>query len=147
VSEARTPGPLRVPIEPRYADYDTKGHVNNAVYLTYFEMARSKAWVDVMEGPLDFPFVMAEARVRYVSQAMVGDVLEIEIETIEIRNRAWVWKYTLIDPRDERLVASGETVQVMFDYGTRRAIAIPDDLRSRLARLTRDPMVGASVQT
>jgi len=146
VSEARAPGPLRVPIEPRYADYDTKGHVNNAVYLTYFEIARSKAWMEVMGGPLDFPFVLAEARVRYVSQAMVGDVLEIEIETIEIRDRAWVWKYTLMNPRDERLVASGETVQVMFDYKTRRPIAIPDDLRSRLARLTRDPMVSAGVQ-
>ena len=146
MSEARAPGPLRVPIEPRYADYDTKGHVNNAVYLTYFEIARSKAWMEVMGGPLDFPFVLAEARVRYVSQAMVGDVLEIEIETIEIRDRAWVWKYTLMNPRDERLVASGETVQVMFDYKTRRPIAIPDDLRSRLARLTRDPMVSAGVQ-
>jgi acyl-CoA thioesterase FadM len=54
---------MRIPLATRYADYDTKGHVNNAVYLTYFEMARQAAWVDCMGGGADFPFIVAEATV------------------------------------------------------------------------------------
>ena len=50
---------MRFPLPVRYADYDTKGHVNNATYLTYFEIARQRAWVDVMGMSRDFPFVGA----------------------------------------------------------------------------------------
>ncbi len=34
------PVPVRVPIQIRWRDLDALGHVNNAVYLTYFELAR-----------------------------------------------------------------------------------------------------------
>ena len=52
---------MRFRLETRYADYDTKGHVNNAVYLTYFEVARVeyyrafKAWK--LGVPMDDPRV------------------------------------------------------------------------------------------
>jgi len=126
---------MRLSIQARYPDYDAKGHLNNAVYLTYFEMARAKAWLEAMRQPTDFPFIIAEASVRYVSQARLGEPLEIEIATGEIRSKAWVWRYRLLDSRDDRLVAEGSTVQVMFDYATQRTTPIPDALRELLARV------------
>ena len=127
---------MRFPLGTRYADYDTKGHVNNAVYLTYFEMARERAWVDALgERSVDFPFILAEASVRYLSEAMIGDALEIEIGTAEVRTKAWVWTYTIRRSRDGVVVADGRTVQVMFDYESKRSIPIPDDLRARLPRV------------
>jgi acyl-CoA thioester hydrolase len=124
---------MRIPLATRYADYDTKGHVNNAVYLTYFEMARHQAWVERMGGNADFPFIVAEATVRYVSQAMIGEALDIEICTIEVRTKAWVWSYVIRAQADERVVAEGRTVQVMFDYEQGRTMPIPDDMRVRLS--------------
>jgi acyl-CoA thioester hydrolase len=35
-----TPFRMAVPIEVRFRDLDAMGHVNNAVYFTYFEHAR-----------------------------------------------------------------------------------------------------------
>ena len=126
---------VRFPLATRYADYDTKGHVNNAVYLTYFEMARHRAWVDGMGGDADFPFILAEVTVRFVSQAMIGEELDIEIVTTEVRNKAWVWSYVIRATRDDRVVAEGQTIQVMFDYDTARTIPIPDELRVKLSAL------------
>ena len=37
-------------IEVRFADTDAMGHVNNATYLTYCEIARIKYWTDVTGG-------------------------------------------------------------------------------------------------
>ena len=125
---------MRFELETRYADYDTKGHVNNAVYLTYFEIARNRVWV-AMGGGADFDFVLAEATVKYVSQARIGDPLEIEIVTSEVRNKAWVWAYRITNTRTSALVAEGSTVQVMYDYEARRTIPIPDDLRKQLSAL------------
>ena len=126
---------MRFPLETRYADYDSKGHVNNAVYLTYFEMARHRAWVDGMHGDADFPFIVAEATVRYVSEAMIGQPLDIEIATSDVRTKAWVWSYVIRARDDDRVVAEGHTVQVMYDYAERRTMAIPDDFRAMLATI------------
>jgi acyl-CoA thioester hydrolase len=124
---------VRFPLDLRYPDYDTKGHVNNAVYLTYFEIARAKAWRERMGQTQDFEFILGEATVRYLSPAMLGEPLDIEIITTEVRTKAWVWSYTVRCPTDDRVVAEGRTVQVMFDYTARRTIAIPEELRERLA--------------
>jgi len=124
---------VRIPLETRYADYDSKGHANNAVYLTYFEMARHRAWVDRMHGDADFPFIVAEATVRYVSEAMIGQPLDIEIVTSEVRTKAWVWSYVIRATTDDRVVAEGRTVQVMYDYESRRTVPIPDTVRALLA--------------
>jgi len=126
---------MRLPLATRYADFDTKGHVNNAVYLTYFEMARAAAWVEGCGGSADFPFILAEASVKYVSKAMIGQALDIELTTVEVRTKAWVWAYTIRDVSDGRVVAEGRTVQVMYDYEREATIPIPDALRARLAAL------------
>jgi acyl-CoA thioester hydrolase len=124
---------MRFRLETRYADYDTKGHVNNAVYLTFFEMARHRVWVERMNGDADFPFIIAEATVRYVSEAMIGQALDIEITTSEVRAKAWVWSYVIRMVDGGRVVAEGRTVQVMFDYKAHRAMPIPDGVRAQLA--------------
>ena len=126
---------MRFPLATRYNDYDTKGHVNNAVFLTYFEMARERAWVEALDGDAEFPFILAEASVQYRSQARIGDPLEIEITTTEIRTKAWVWSYTIRDARDGRVVAEGRTVQVAYDYAARKTIPIPADIAKRLPAL------------
>lgn len=123
---------MRFPLPTRYSDYDTKGHVNNALYLTYFELAKHLLWREVWRRHPDPPFVVAEATVRYVSPAMIGDPLQIDIWTHEIGTRSWQWKFAITDARDERLVAEGRTVQVWYDYAERRAAPVPDDVRALL---------------
>lgn len=129
---------LRFPVVTRYSDYDTKGHVNNAVYLTYFESARVDALREQLSrttngrDAADPPVIVAEARIKYVSQAKIGDPLEIEISVGEIRTKGFSFHYRIVDARDDRLVAEGETVQVAYDYTARRTMAIPPELRAGL---------------
>lgn len=123
---------MRFPVETRYADYDSKGHVNNAIYLTYFEMARHRVWVEHMCEDADFPFILAEATVSFLSEAMIGQALDIEILTGEVRNKSWTWNYVIRSMGDGRVVAHGTTVQVMFDYESKRTVPVPDGIRQLL---------------
>ncbi|NUQ20599.1 MAG: acyl-CoA thioesterase [Gemmatimonadaceae bacterium] len=131
---------LRFPLVTRYSDYDTKGHVNNAVYLTYFEWARVQAWMSHvvrmsgLTGPdvADPPLIVAEARVKYVSPANIGVPLEIEIAVKEIRTKGFSFGYRILDARDDRLIAEGETVQVAYDYAAGRTMALPPAMRKAL---------------
>jgi len=125
---------MRFSLQTRFNDYDSKGHVNNAVYLTYFELGRVQAWL-AAGGEEDGDFILAEAKISYRSPALIGDPLDLEVTTAEIRNKAWVWRYRVLDARDDRLVADGETVQVMFDYGSRTTVPIPPAIREGLARV------------
>ena len=79
---------MRFDLETRYNYYDVAGHVNNAVYLTYFEVARVKAWSAMVGARQDVAFVIAEASVRYVSRAQLGEPLAIDIRTAEVRDKA-----------------------------------------------------------
>lgn len=134
LTSSLVPSPsMRFDLETRYNDFDTAGHVNNAVFLTYFEVARTKAWAALWGARRDVDYVLAEASVRYVSRAQLGEPLAIDIRTAEVRDKAWVWSYRVLDSRDGRLVADGRTVQVMFDFGAGSAVPIPAELRSRLA--------------
>jgi acyl-CoA thioester hydrolase len=108
--------------------------VNNAVYLTYFELGRVHAW-RATGGSAEADFIVAEARITYRSPAMLGDPLALEVTTAEVRNKAWVWSYRILDERDGRLVAEGATTQVMYDYEQRRSVPIPDVLREALTRV------------
>jgi acyl-CoA thioester hydrolase len=125
---------MRISLQTRYNDYDPRGHVNNAVYFSFFEVGRMHAWTAVGGGD-DADFILAAAHIAYRSPAMLGDPLALEVLTSEVRTKAWVWSYRVVDERDGRLVAEGTTTQVMYDYATRRTVPVPDALRESLARL------------
>jgi len=134
---------LRYPLLTRYSDYDTKGHVNNAVYLTYFEWARVQSWQQVARrGGInevdiaDPPLIVAEARVKYVSPANIGVALAIEIGVKEIRTKGFSFVYRIVaSEENDRLVAEGETVQVAYDYSAGRTMPIPPEMRAALEGL------------
>jgi acyl-CoA thioester hydrolase len=132
---------LRFVLATRYSDYDTKGHVNNAMYLTYFEWARVQAWQSYIIGAAgvsgadasDPPLIVAEARVKYVSPANIGVPLAIEISTGEIRTKGFSFAYRIVaSEENDRLVAEGETVLVAYDYSASRTMPIPPALRRAL---------------
>ena len=79
--ESQSRSLMKFPLATRYSDYDTKGHVNNAFFLTYFEAAKHLLWREVWKRHPDPPFVVAEATVRFLSPAMIGEPLEIDIST------------------------------------------------------------------
>ena len=134
---------MRFVLEPRYNDYDTKGHVNNAVYLTYFEWARVQAWQQVAAragiGAADIadpPLIVAEARVKYVSPANIGVPLAIEISVKEVRTKGFSFAYRIVAPEEaDRVVAEGETVQVAYDYGAGRTMPTPPEMRKALEEM------------
>lgn len=134
---------LRFPLATRYSDYDTKGHVNNAMYLTYFEWVRVRAWQDVAAAAgidrvdiADPPLIVAEARVKYVSPANIGVPLAIEISVKEIRTKGFSFAYRIVaSEENDRLVAEGETVQVAYDYSAGRTMLIPPAMRKALEEM------------
>ena len=74
----------RVDITVRFADTDAMGHVNNAKYLTYCEIARIRYWTDVTGEPIALgtegaeSLILAEARITYRAPAFHGEIVTVE---------------------------------------------------------------------
>jgi acyl-CoA thioester hydrolase len=135
--------PYRHAIEIRYGDTDALGHVNNAVYLSYFEAARGGYYRAVTghafgAGP-DADrrtFVIAEAHVTYRSPARFGEALSCGCRVAWLGRSSFALEYRLDAEASEigsaRSVAVGSTVQVFYDLMTGRPRRMPPELVERL---------------
>jgi acyl-CoA thioester hydrolase len=129
------PGPFRhrVEIVVRFADTDAMGHVNNAVYLTYCEMARIRYWTDVTGEPIALgtegaeSLILAEARITYRAPAFHGEVATVESRATRIGRSSFTLDHRLlaaVPGGTPRLVAVSESILVRYDYATGRPVAL-----------------------
>lgn len=128
--------PYTVPITVSFSDLDALGHVNNAIYLTYFEHARIGYGLQLIGSTsLDaLAFIVAEATVTYLRPAFYAEQLEVGVRISEIGTKSFVMEYGLHRRTDRELLARGRTVQVWFNYQTSRSEAVPDSFRAAVAR-------------
>jgi len=122
-------------IAPRFRDTDAMGHINNAVYITYLEVARQEYW-RAFSGDVDYrrvPFILARVEIDFRSEALVSEVLDIGIRCDWVGNKSFAFGYQIRE-RSGRLVVEATTVQVCYDYVAKRSIPVPDDMRAQLER-------------
>jgi len=133
---------LVVPIEVRFKDIDMMGHVNNAVYLTYFENARAAYWraLGAWAGRPESTYVIAQAECDYRSPATLDDELGCHIRVTRLGRTSFAFQYLLRDEKSGRTIVEGRSVQVMYDYGEGRPRPLDDDLRDRIRRFEKGPI-------
>ncbi|EMR01264.1 acyl-CoA thioesterase [Cesiribacter andamanensis] len=122
------------PVEVRYADLDTMRHVNNAIYLTYIEQARSG-------------YLAASCQWDWNQLGMVLAKTDINYRTpIHFQHRPLVWIRTsklgkssitqevVISEKDRKdvIYATATVVLVHIDYKSGRPLPLPDYIRQRL---------------
>lgn len=131
-------------IATRLADTDAMGHVNNAFYLTYVEIARIAYYEQVIGRPLPLGshgaeegMILAEIRMVYRSQAFYGETLAVETRVERIGNTSFTMVHRITAPAsrygEARLVGVAESVLVSYDYREDKPIPVPDDWRSAIA--------------
>lgn len=143
--------PYRHAVEVRYGDTDALGHVNNAVYLSYFEMARAGYYAAVAGRPFGtgedaarHTFVIAEAHVTYREPAFFGEVLECLCRVAWWGRSSFGLEYRVDAPASglapARTVAEGWTVQVFFDLRSGEVARVPEELRARIEAFEGHPL-------
>jgi len=123
-------------IVPRFRDTDAMGHINNAVYITYLEVARQQYW-RAFSGGEDYrrvPFILAHVQIDFRSEALVSEVLDIGIRCDWIGNKSFAFGYEIRENQSGRRVVEATSVQVCYDYAAKRSIPVPGDLRAQLER-------------
>lgn len=135
-------------IEVRFRDIDSMGHVNNAVYLTYFEEGRKEFLRSVfgIVNPDDYNFILAHISCDFLKPIAISERVFLEIQVGDIGEKRFDFIYKLLkhgpDDSGAVLCARGRSVQVFFDYRENTSLPIPPDVREELmkysARESRD---------
>lgn len=138
-----TPGQFRgtwrdgwyvVPHEVIFRDVDAYGHVNNSVFFTYFEWARTLLWFEVagFGGAGDIGFIVAHAQCDF-RQAIEMEPIEIRIRYGEVRTSSFDTHYEIWKTRGNELAATGKVTVVRYDWERRSKVPVDDDLRRKIA--------------
>jgi acyl-CoA thioester hydrolase len=120
--------PVPTRLEIRYGDLDPYGHVNNAVYLAFFEKIRIDYWraladlagIQELEAG-DVPgarYVIAETTIRFKRAIFFEDTLHGAVRMRTVGNRSYAMDFELRTGETFEggtLVAEGSAAHVFFD--------------------------------
>ena len=125
-----------VPYEVIFRDLDVFGHVNNAVFITYFEIGRTRLWFDLTGAreANEISFIVARAECDFRLQVGLEQI-EIATRIGEMRNTSFDFLYEIWKGPGREVAASGKVVTVLYDWKRRSKVAIGDDLRKKVAAL------------
>jgi acyl-CoA thioester hydrolase len=127
------------------------GHVNNAMYLTYLEMARVGYYVLATGRPLPLGvhgaeegLILADIRVAFRAPAFYGETLLVESRVPRVGRTSIAMDHRITAPTSRvapaRLIAVAESVLVTYDYRAARPTAVPAEIVAAIERIEGRPL-------
>jgi len=129
-----------VPWQVIFRDIDAFGHVNNAVYLTYFEWARAQLWFALTGAaglPSDIGFIVARAEIDFKLQIGM-EPIDICVRIGAIRNTSFDTIYEIRKRSTGQVAATGMVVVVLFDWKAQTKVPVSDALRQKVRALQQE---------
>jgi len=118
----------RTDIQLRFADSDALGHINNASFATYAEMAR----LDFLStlGESVQRMILANLTIDFRRQVQVTDVVHVDSWVERLGSSSMAIAHTIFANAER--AADVKSVVVYFDYASARAMPLTDDMRAGL---------------
>ncbi len=118
--------PVRVGELIRYADLDPQGHVNNAVFSTFFETGRVTLFRDPSRALLvpGCNFVLARSEIDFLRELRWPGTIEVGTKVASIGRSSYVVAQAIFS--GEACAATGLATIVLIDEATRRSHPLPD---------------------
>ena len=118
-------------VQVRFRDIDAMGHVNNAVYATYVEQARTEYFHRVLDTGLDaVSTVLASLELSYEQPILLDQSVTVTINVPELGRSSLPMEYEIL--ADGERAATAKSVQVFLNSETGEPYPIPERFRERI---------------
>lgn len=132
-----TPAPLpqynhSVDVQLRFNDVDIFGHVNNSVYLQFFDLGKLRYFEAVLGKDFQksgLAVVIANINCDFFKPAFMNDELQVRTRCVHIGEKSLVLEQHIVEKNSVEPVCAARTVMVGFDPKTLSSAPIPDDVR------------------
>ena len=121
----------------RWGDLDPLAHVNNSIYIQYFEFGRGK-YIAQASKSWDWHknmFLIANISCDYKRELTFSHVEpKVWVRASRFGNKSFDLEYLITSKSDDGLIihAQGKSVQVMYDTKSKKSIQIPDWVKEEI---------------
>lgn len=132
--------PLTIVQPVSWADLDAYGHVNNAVYLRWFENARFHYFelvgVVALHAQENKGPILAHTEVDFLAPVRFPEDLLASVRVTRVGNTSFTMENAIWSLGQNRLCARGKNVIVMVDYDAgAEKISVPEPIRAAIRAL------------
>lgn len=123
-------------IQVRFRDCDMMGHVNNAVYLSYFEQARMHYFEKLIGADWDYKkdgILLVKNEVEYLKPVLLHDIPEIIVYLVEIGEKSFTLGYEV--RVDDEMRSKGISKLVCFDFESQKSVAVYPRMRTAFEKI------------
>lgn len=128
-----------IKIQVRFSDLDVMGHVNNSVYLSYFEYARVQYFAKLLGTNWDWKkngVLLVRNEVDYHRPVLLTDVPEVFVFVDSVGSKSFTLSYE-VKVKDV-LTTTGKSVLVSFDSIQNSSIEVPTEMRNILLAMKKE---------
>lgn len=125
------------PVQLRYNDIDTLGHVNNSIYFNLFDLAKTDYFDRVMGKKQDYRNVtvmIAHIECDYMAQTRLYEPVAVETQTTRLGDKSFTLVHQLVNTETHEIKCRCSQVMVHFDRTTGRTASLPQSWRDALER-------------
>ena len=131
--------PVTIEVPVWWGDQDAFGHVNNTVYLRWFESARiayseRSGLADLYRTRKVGP-ILASISCQFRRQVRYPEVVRVGARVTRIGRTSLTMDHLAVSRSEGAIVAEGSSVLVVFDYGSNTSFPVPESLREAIGRL------------
>lgn len=123
-------------IQVRFRDCDMMGHVNNAVYLSYFEQARMHYFEELIGADWDYKkdgILLVKNEVEYLKPILLHDLPEIIVYLVEIGEKSFTLGYD-VHVNDE-VRSRGVSKLVCFDFKSQKSVEVYPRMKAAFQKI------------
>ncbi|EAQ82062.1 acyl-CoA thioesterase [Blastopirellula marina] len=121
-------------IPVQWGDMDSFQHVNNTIYLRWFESARveylSAAKLDGVMAATGTGPILYSVTCNFRRQVRFPDTMLIGAKATRLGGTSIRIGHAIYSVEQKQIVADGESGVVYFDYKKQQAMRIPDEIRA-----------------
>ncbi len=131
--------PVVIEAPVAWGEMDAFQHVNNIIYLRYFESARIAYFsrLDMLEamtrtgiGP-----ILASTSCRFKIPLTYPDKVLIGAKVTNIYESSFMMVYSVFSTSHQKVAAEGDGLLVTFNYQENRKVPVPEELSQRIRDL------------
>lgn len=127
----------RLPLQLRFSDVDVLGHVNNTVYMAFYDTGKAAFMTEVLGRKIDWhevDTVIANIDCAFIAPIFYGEKIEVLTTCIGIHDKSFRLLQMIRETEKNEVKSICETVMVSFDAKTQKAVALSDEWREKLTK-------------
>jgi acyl-CoA thioester hydrolase len=131
--------PVVIEIPVAWGEMDAMQHLNNIVYLRYFESVRIAyfdrlGWMVLREQTGIGP-ILASIQCKFKLPLTYPDTVSVGTRIPRIEHDRFSMEYWIVSHRLQKIAAEGDGVVVSFNYRENKKAPLPEEVKRRIEQL------------